>query len=137
MLVSVFGEIVSSIIGDAFLGWLFPNWQRPTPPPPEGVWNASLGSIAAFLSGLAAMFVVTPSFVIAQGRTDEEIPLLIMLVVALGLAITGGVLARRTFLVTPRRHTLASIALWCSRVSVILGVFATGVLLTRVMSATR
>ena len=109
MLDHILGEIVSSIIGDAFFGWLFPNRPKQPWPPPEGMWNASLGSVAAFLGGLAAMFVITVCMVNAQGRIDEDPPLLFGLIVALGLALTGGVLAKRTFVVTSRLHVLASL----------------------------
>lgn len=56
MLADLVGEVISSIVGDAVVGLLFPGASRPQPPPPEGEWNASLGSLAAFLAGVAALF---------------------------------------------------------------------------------
>jgi hypothetical protein len=132
MLGDILGEIVSAVVGDALLGWLWP--QRPTQPwpPPEGQWNASLGSIAAFLGGVSALFVGTATLVLVQGRRDEDVPLLVLLAIGFGCAFLGSTLARRTFTVTPRRHHVAAIGLWCSRASIMSGVVALLVLLSRV-----
>lgn len=53
MLRDLAGDVIASLLGDAFLGWLLPDrWKVPSAPP-EGDWNASLGSVAA-LSGVLA-----------------------------------------------------------------------------------
>ena len=130
MLGDILGEIFSAIIGDALLGWLWPDRPK-QPPPPEGQWNASLGSVAGFLGGLSVLFVGTVAIVVAQGRQDEDVPLLVMLGVGLLAAFLGAVLARRTYLVSSRRHQFAAFGLWCSRASIALGIVATVVLLSR------
>jgi hypothetical protein len=137
MLGDLIGEAISSIIGEAFIGWLFPNWHKRTPLPPEGEWNASLGSVAAFLGSLATMFVMTPIIVMIQGRSDEDVPLFFMLVFALVLCLVAGASARRAFRVTLRRRALALVGLWSSRVAFISGILATSVLLIRIMSVAR
>jgi hypothetical protein len=133
MLGEVIGAIVTAVIGDALLGWLVPNWRRPTPPPLEGMWNASLGSVAAFLSGLALTLSVLPLLAPSHGR-DDDVALLILLTVAVGFGVTGGILARRTFQVSSRRHALARVGLWCARASIVLAVLSSGVLLLRMTS---
>src|SRR5262245_30338708 len=57
MLTQIIGEIVTTVLGEAVIGALFPNWSKPQPPPKEGVWNASLGSVGAFVAAVAAVFV--------------------------------------------------------------------------------
>jgi hypothetical protein len=131
MLGDVLGEIFSAIIGDALLGWLWPNRPKQPWPPPEGQWNASLGSVAGFLGGLSVLFVGTVTIVVAQGRQDEDVPLLVMLGVGLLTAFLGAALAKRTYLVSSRRHQVATIGLWCSRVSVAVGIVAAVVLFSR------
>ena len=131
MLGDILGEVFSAIIGDALLGWLWPNRPKQPWPPPEGQWNASLGSVAGFLGGLSVLFVGTVAIVVAQGRQDEDVALLVMLGVGLLSAFRAAALARRTYLVSPRRHQFAAIGLWCSRASIALGIVATVVLLSR------
>ena len=131
MLGDILGEVFSAIIGDALLGWLWPNRPKQPWPPPEGQWNASLGSVAGFLGGLSVLFVVTVSIVVAQGRQGDDVVLFVMLGVGLLSAVLGAALARRTYLVSSRRHQFAAIGLWCSRASIALGIVTTVVLLNR------
>lgn len=130
MLGDILGEVFSAIIGDALLGWLWPHRPKQPWPPPEGQWNASLGSVAGFLGGLSVLFVAAVAIVIAQGRQDD-VPVLTMLGVGLLSAFLGAALARRTYLVSSRRHQFAAIGLWCSRASIAVGILAIVVLLRR------
>src|SRR5436190_19596899 len=116
MLGQIVGELVASMLGEAVVGTLFPNWFRPQPPPKEGVWNASLGSSAVFLAAVAAMFGGLSSIGIVTGRNGS--PFWIILVIAAAAALIAGVLAHRTFEVTRRRHLLARVAIWLSRATV-------------------
>ena len=79
------------VLGDALLGWLWPNRPKQPWPPPEGQWNASLGSVAGFLGGLSVLFVVTVSIVVAQGRQGDDVVLFVML----GVGLLSAVLGRR------------------------------------------
>jgi hypothetical protein len=79
MLGDILGEIFSAIIGDALLGWLWPNRPKRPWPPPEGQWNASLGSVAGFLGGLSILFVGAMTIVAARGRQDDGLVLFVML----------------------------------------------------------
>jgi hypothetical protein len=118
MLGQIIGELVASMLGEAVKGTLFPNWSRPQPPPEEGEWNASLGSVAAFVAAVAAMFVVISSIGIVTGRRGG--PFWPILGIAVLVAVVAGVLAHRTFEVTRRRHALAHAGLWLSRAAVSL-----------------
>jgi len=131
MLGDILGEVFSTIIGDALLGWLWPNRPKAPWPPPEGQWNASLGSVAAFLGALSVLFVGTVAIIVAQGRRDEDVALFVMLGVGLLSAFLGTALATRTYLVSSRRHQFAAIGLWCSRASIALGIVAAVILLSR------
>src|SRR5437879_5030496 len=62
------GAILGEIIGEALVGWLFPRRRRPSQSPKEGMWNASLGSVAAFLGGLAVLFAMPPVLAVFCGR---------------------------------------------------------------------
>jgi hypothetical protein len=116
MLAQIIGEIVATMLGEAIMGALFPNWSKPQPPPEEGVWNASLGSVAAFVATVAAMFGGISSIGILTGRHGN--PFWIILVIAVLVALAAGVLSHRTFEVTRRRHALAYVGLWLSRATV-------------------
>ena len=119
MIGDILAEVLTGLLGEAIGERLFPRKHEPLPS--EGIWNASIGSVAGFLGGLAALFAGTPVIVIVQGRRDEDVPLLIMLAIAIVLAVMGRVAARRTFGVTLRRHRLALVGLWCSTVSLLVG----------------
>jgi uncharacterized membrane protein len=134
MLGDVLGEIFSEIIGDALLGWLFPRRIRLSPPLKEGMWNASLGSVAAFLGGLAVLFAMLPILAFFWGRNDKDAGILIFLLVAVGLAVIAGVLARRALRVTLRRRALAIVGLWCSRLILVLGIVTAGLVLIRIIA---
>src|SRR5262245_51762441 len=116
MLGDVLNELVASMIGETLTGWLFPSRARAQPPPKEGEWNASLGSIAAFLGGVAAIFGLFSAAAIVREHSDSWS--WGFLIVAVVLALIAGILARRTFEVTNRRHILARLGLWLSRVTV-------------------
>jgi hypothetical protein len=47
------GEVAMSMVGDTIAELLLPG-RGTQNPPPEGEWNASLASLAAFLAGVAA-----------------------------------------------------------------------------------
>jgi hypothetical protein len=122
MLGQIIGELVASILGEAVLGALFPNWSKPQRPPEEGVWNASLGSVAGFLAAVAAIFGGLSSIGIVTGRQGS--PFWIILTIAVLMALVAGMLAHRTFEVTRRRHTLACVGLWLSRATVTVALVA-------------
>lgn len=122
MLSDLVGHVVSAIVGEAILDSLFPGRSKPQPPPPEGEWNASLGSVAAFLSAIAAMFCGPAVLGLLQGITDTF--LWIVLGGALIVAMVAGVLARRALEVTRRRRALARIGLWLARATVLTGLLA-------------
>lgn len=67
MLADLVGEVVSSVAGEAIIEWLFPGLSKPQPSPPEGEWNASLGSLAVFLAGVAALFCGISVFGVLRG----------------------------------------------------------------------
>jgi uncharacterized membrane protein len=122
MLVQIVGEIVATMLGEVVLEALFPNWSTPQPPPEEGMWNASLGSVAAFVAAVAAMFGGISSLAILTGRQGG--PFWILLVIAALVALAAGVLSHRTFRVTSRRHGLAYVGLWLSRATVTMALVA-------------
>jgi hypothetical protein len=67
MLADLVGEVVSSIVGDAIIESLFPGVSKRQLPPPEGEWNASLGSLAAFFAGVAALFCGISAYGVLRG----------------------------------------------------------------------
>ena len=113
MLLQILGQFVFDILGEAVLRLLSPDWPAAQSPPEEGEWNASLGSVAAFLAALGATFGGLASYLIMRGRTA----FLLWAFLAIGgaLALAAEALARRTFEVTRRRHTLARMGMWLSR----------------------
>jgi hypothetical protein len=119
MLADLIGEVVTSIVGEAMWAWLFPDSVRPQPSPPEGEWNASLGSLAAFLGSVAALFVAVAGFGTLRGSTATLMWL--FLAGAVALAVLSGVLAHRALEVTHRRRALARIGLWLSRATIVTG----------------
>jgi hypothetical protein len=70
MLADFVGEVVSSMVGDGIVALLFPGISKPQPSPREGEWNASLGSLAAFLAGIAALFCGLATFGVLRGISD-------------------------------------------------------------------
>jgi uncharacterized membrane protein len=119
MLADLIGEVVTSIVGEAIWARLFPDSVRPQPSPPEGEWNASLGSLAAFLASIAALFLAIAGSSILRGISD--LLLWLFLGGAVALAIVSSVLAHRALEVTQRRRTLAKIGLWLSRAAIVTG----------------
>lgn len=122
MLGQILGDLVAAMLGDAVMGTLFPGWSEPEPRPEEGEWNASMGTVAAFLALVAAMFGGLASFAIIAGIYDAVMSG--FLVLSLLTALAAGALAHRTFRVTKRRHALARVALWLSRATVTVAVGA-------------
>jgi hypothetical protein len=122
MLADFIGDVVSSIVGDAIVGFLFPAASKPMPPPPEGEWNASLGSLAAFLAAVAAMF--GGPFVFLALRGDRNMVLWPFVASSMIVAIVAGSMARRALKVTARRRALARLGLWLSRATLAAGVIA-------------
>jgi uncharacterized membrane protein len=122
MLADLVGEVISSLVGDAIVGVLFPSVSKPQPSPPEGEWNASLGSLAAFLAGIAALFCGLSTFGVLRGMTD--VWLWLFLGGSVMVATLSGVLARRALEVTNRRRALAKIGLWLSRATILTGLLA-------------
>jgi hypothetical protein len=123
MLADLVGEVVSSIVGEAITELLFPGGvSKPQPPPRQGEWNASLGSLAAFLAGIAALFCGISAYGVLRGVGE---PLLwVFLGGSVLVAMLSGVLAHRALEVTGRRRALARIGLWLSRATIIAGLFA-------------
>jgi hypothetical protein len=122
MLGEIVGELLSSIVGDAIIGLLFPGVSKPRPSPPEGDWNASLASLAAFLAGIAALFCGISIWGAVRGIRE---PLLwLFLGGSLVVAMASGILAHRAMEVSGRRRALARIALWLSRAAIVAGVLA-------------
>ena len=108
---------------------LFPGVSKPQPSPPEGEWNASLGSLAAFLAAVAALFCGIAMFGLLRVRE----PLLwLFLGGSVLVAMLSGVLAHRALEVTGRRRALARIGLWLSRATIVAGLFAALVAAERV-----
>ena len=128
------GAILGEIIGEALVGWLFPRRRRPSQSPKEGMWNASLGSVAAFLGGLAVLFAMPPILAFFWGRNDKDAGILIFLLVAVGLAVIAGKLARRTLRVTLQRRGLAIVGLWCSRLILVIGILTIGIVVIRIIA---
>lgn len=122
MLWTFIGELIAAMVGDVIMGTLFPTWSKREPPPEEGAWNASIGTVAAFLAALAAMFGGLSSFILVTGRYESAIGWLLL--VSMIAALAAGVLAHRTFQVTKRRHGLARVGLWLSRATVTVIVVA-------------
>jgi uncharacterized membrane protein len=122
MLADFVAELMSSIVGDAIVGLLFPSVSKPQPSPPEGEWNASLGSLAAFLAGIAAVFCGLSTFGVLRGMTD--VLLWVFLSGSVIVAMLSGVLAHRALEMTSRRRALAKIALWLSRATILTGLLA-------------
>jgi uncharacterized membrane protein len=116
------GEVVLSIVGETIGGFVFPGDRRPELPPKGGEWNASLGSLAAFLAGVAALFGGLAAFGVLRGVTHAL--LWILLAGALLIAMVSGVLAHRALEVTNRRRALARIGLWLSRATILTGLVA-------------
>jgi hypothetical protein len=121
MLEEFIGDVVSCIVGDAIVGFLFPAALKPMPPP-EGEWNASLGSLAAFLAAVAAMF--GGPFVFLALRGDRNMVLWPFVATSMIVAIVAGSMARRALKVTARRRALARLGLWLSRATLAAGVIA-------------
>ena len=122
IIVDLLTEVVLSIVGETIGGFVFPAFSRPEPPPKEGQWNASLGSLAAFLAGIAALFGGLAAFGLLRGVTHALVWLL--LAGALLIALVSGVLAHRALEVTNRRRPLARIGLWLSRATILAGLLA-------------
>jgi len=129
MLADLVGEVVSSIVGEAITELLFPGVSKPQPSPPEGEWNASLGSLAAFLAAVAALFCGIAMFGLLRVR---EPSLWLFLGGSVLVAMLSGVLAHRALEVTGRRRALARIGLWLSRATIVAGLFAALVAAARV-----
>jgi len=122
MLADLVGEVISSIVGDAISDVLSPGSAEPRPAPPEGEWDASLPSLAAFLAGIAALFCGLSVFGVLRGMRE---PLLwLFLGGSVMVAILSGVLAHRALEVTRRRRALARTGLWLSRATMVAGVLA-------------
>jgi hypothetical protein len=103
--------------------------------PKEGTWNASLGSVAAFLGGLAVLFAMPPILAFFWGgRNDKDAGILIFLLVAVGLAVIAGALARRALRVSLRRRGLAIAGLWCSRLILVIGILTIGLVMIRIIA---
>ena len=115
-------EVVLSIVGETIGRLVFPGSSRPEPPPKEGQWNASLGSLAAFLAGIAALFGGLAAFGLLRGVTHALV--WILSAGALLIALVSGVLAHRALEVTNRRRALARIGLWLSRATILAGLLA-------------
>lgn len=130
MLADLIGEVISSIVGDALVGVLSPDASKPKPPAPEEDWNASLGSRAAFLSSVAAMFCALSAFGVLHGAR-ETLPWL-FLGGSIVVAMLSGIMARRALEKTTRRRTLATLGLWVSRATIAAGLVAAVVSLTGV-----
>ena len=118
MLGDIIGEVVTSLVGDVIGEWLSPDALKPQPSAAEGEWNASLGSVAAFLASIAVL-VVALGFFAWLRRAAEVWPWLIL--GGAVLAMISGVLAHRALEVTQRRRALATIALWLSRTTIVTG----------------
>ena len=112
-------ELASSIVGDAILESIFPGSTKPEPAPREGMWNASLGSLSAFLSGVAAPFCGASSFALLKVAQDSLFWALLGGSVLLG--VISCVLAARALRVTARRRRLAHFGLWLGRATVLAG----------------
>ena len=125
MLADLAGEIVLSVVGEAVVECLFPAVRKPQTRPQEGEWNASLGSVAAFLSAVAALFCVPAMRAVLRG--DAATLFWGILGGSVLLAMFAGVLAYRALLVTDKRRTLASVGLWLSRGTIGAGLLAAAV----------
>lgn len=122
MLGELIGELALSMLGEAIVGSLFPGLAKPQPSPPEGEWNASLGSLAAFVAVIAAMFCGISALGVLNGARDTlSWPILGS---SLIVAVLSGALARRAIEVTQRRRALARIGLWLSRATIVVGLVA-------------
>lgn len=122
MLADLVGEVLLSIVGDAVMDLLCPGASKSQPPPPEGEWNASLGSLAAFVAGVAALFCGISAWGVLRGV--REAFLWLFLCGSVVVAMLSGVLARRALEVTGRRRALATIGLWLSRATIVAGLLA-------------
>ena len=122
MLADFVGEVVSSMVGDGIVAWLFPGISKPQPSPREGEWNASLGSLSAFLAGIAPVFCALATFGVLRGISDVLLWLLPGGSVL--VAIFSAVLAHRALEATSRRRALAKISLWLSRTTICTGLLA-------------
>jgi uncharacterized membrane protein len=122
MLGDLAGEVISSIVGDGIIELLFPGVWKPERSLLEGQWNASLGSLSAFLASVAAIFCGLATLGILRGMTDT--PVWVFLGGAGMLAILAGVLAHRALEVTNHRRALARFGLWLSRATVLTGILA-------------
>jgi len=60
------GGVISSIVGEGIAELLFPGSSKPQAPPPEGVWNASLGNRDRSLKSL-------PSLTGTPARLDDTV----------------------------------------------------------------
>ncbi|HET7618031.1 MAG TPA: hypothetical protein VFK20_05935, partial [Vicinamibacterales bacterium] len=135
MLSDLVSDLVSTIVGETIVEWIFPRPFPPEPPPIEGVWNASLGSLAAFLAGIAALFCGEASWGVLVGA-----PLAFLwpfLAGSVAVAVLSGFLARRALHVTHRRRALARIGLWVSRGTIAAGILAALVSASGIIAASR
>jgi hypothetical protein len=118
MLFDLLAEAVMEFLAEGAFEGLFSGWSKPEPPPREGQWSASLGSVAVFLAALGATCTGLAGAVIIRGLLDGE--LLFVLAVGVALALLAHSLAMRTFVATKRRHLLAHAAIWLSRATLLV-----------------
>ena len=122
VIADVVGEIVSTIVGDGIAELLFPGRSNDQSPPREGEWNASLGSLGAFLAVIALMFCGLASRGVLAGLANAWVWL--MLGGSVIVAMVAGFLAHRALEVTSRRRGLARFGVWLSRATIWVGILA-------------
>jgi hypothetical protein len=130
LIVDLLSELLLAIVGDVLGGSLLSR-DTATPQPPEGEWNASSGSLAAFLAGLGALFGGIAVIVMHRGPSD--VPLALFFAIGLFSTAAATILARRSFHVTSRRRGLAKGALWAARGTMAVLAFSAFELLLRVL----
>jgi uncharacterized membrane protein len=116
MFSDLLGGLLAEIVGDFLWGG---SRRRLEPSPPEGIWNASLGSMSAFLAAVAAAFAVL--VLRAEWWQDDDPAYPFILVGSIVLSFVAAWLGVRAFRVTLRRKALAICGLWCSAIAVLCG----------------
>jgi hypothetical protein len=129
MLADLVGEVISSIVGDGLLELFVSRDSTPQPAPPEGEWNASLPSLAAFLAGISAPFCGLSAWLLLRGESEPLVWLLFG--VSVTVAMLSAVLAHRALEITTRRRVLARRALWLSRATIVAGFLAALIAIAR------
>ena len=95
---SLLTDILVQVLGDSLFN------QKPSPPPPEGIVNGSLGAIATFLGFLSVLFALPAVLNFVTGGIATG---LIISVVVVALASGGIATGRRAPRYTSRNLALA------------------------------